>query len=367
MELSDGERFIRCVLGQKVDRLPYGVGIGWRGWAATLARWREETGQSELSLDAELGYDARDAMPEHNQGIFPEFEEIVIEETEEYVVSRNNRGIKMRNRRDLGSMPEFLDYPVKTREDWERLKAERLDPDTPGRITENWNLFRSRVAVTGEAVLAGEYPHGVFGAPRELMGAEELLISFYTDPALVKDMMNHLTTLWISIWARFANEVQIDRIHIWEDMSGRQGSLISPKMVNEFMMPCYDRIAAFAKEAGVRVISVDTDGDCSELVPIFMAHGVNLVYPFEVQAGNDIREYRRKYPKLGILGGLDKRALASGKAAIDKEVGLAREMAKDGRYVPGYDHLIPPDVSWENFAYSCGRLRQLCFETKPGK
>jgi uroporphyrinogen decarboxylase len=363
--LADGERFIRCILGQKIDRVPYGVGIGWNPWPATLERWKSETGNGDLDHVQALGYDYRDALPAHQQGIFPPFEPVVIEETDEFVVSRNERGITLRNRRDLGSMPEFLDYPVKTREDWERLKAERLDPDTPGRIWEDWDAFRERIGRTGEAVLGGSFPHGVFGACRELMGAEELLISFYTEPALVKDMMNHLTTLWISIWRRFAAEVRIDRIHIWEDMSGRQGSLISPGMVNEFMMPCYDRIAAFAKEAGVRVISVDTDGDCHELVPIFMEHGVNMVYPFEVQAGNDILKYRREYPRLGILGGLDKRALAVGKAAIDREVDKAREMLKSGRYVPCYDHLIPPDVSWEMFKYSTKRLREVCFNTVP--
>jgi uroporphyrinogen decarboxylase len=364
MELTDGERFIRCVIGEKIDRIPYGVGIGWRPWPATLERWKAEAGDGDLNPAAALGYDARDAHPEIAMGIFPPFEPVVIREDNEFVVTRNERGITLRNRRDLASMPEFLDYPVKTREDWERLKAERLDPDAAGRVSEDWDAFRERVRQTGEAVLAGEFPFGVFGTPRDLMGAEEFLIAFYTDPALVKDMMSHLTALWIALWMRVRNEVRIDRIHIWEDMSGRQGSLISPKMVNEFMMPCYDRIAAFAREAGVRVISVDTDGDCSELVPIYMEHGINLIYPFEVQAGNDILAYRRKYPRLGILGGLDKRALALGKKAIDREVERARETVKHGRYIPCYDHLIPPDVPWGDFKYSCERLREVCFSPK---
>ena len=175
-------------------------------------------------------------------------------------------------------------------------------------------------------------------------------------------VMRHLTDLWISLWLRIAQEIQIDRIHIWEDMSGRQGSLVSPKMVEEFMMPCYDRIGAVGRENGVRVVSVDTDGDVSELVPIFMRHGVNLIYPFEVQAGNDILEYRRKYPDLGILGGLDKRALAKDHAAIDREIDKAREMVKHGRYIPCFDHLIPPDVPWENYKYAAEQMRDVCFK-----
>jgi uroporphyrinogen decarboxylase len=363
-DLTDGERFIRCIIGEPIDRVPYGVGIGWNPWPATMERWKAESGDPNLDLKAALGYDYRDLHPSFAAGIFPQFESVTIREDEEFIVTRNERGITLRNRRDLASMPEFLDYPVKARDDWESLKAERLDPNAPGRIWQDWDAFRARLKETGEAVTVGEFPWGVFGTPRDFFGAEEFLITFYTDPALVKDIMNHLTTLWLSLWSRVRNEVPIDRIHLWEDMSGRQGSLISPKMVNEFMMPCYDRVAAFASEAGVRVISVDTDGDVSELVPIFMRHGVNLIYPFEVQAGNDVRQYRRQYPTLGILGGLDKRALAKGRGAIDKEVDRAREMVKFGRYLPGYDHLIPPDVPWHDFVYSAAELKKVCLAAR---
>jgi hypothetical protein len=36
-------------------------------------------------------------------------------------------------------------------------------------------------------------------------------------------------------------------------------------------------------------------------------------------------------------------------------------MAERGRYVPGFDHLIPPDVPWENFRYAAEELRKVCF------
>ncbi len=186
----------------------------------------------------------------------------------------------------------------------------------------------------------GDYPFGVFGTPRDLLGAEELLVAFYDDPGMVRDMMDHLTTLWLHLWEQVARHVQIDQIHIWEDMSGKQGSLISPAMVNEFMMPCYDRIADLAKRCGVRVISVDTDGNCGELVPLMMAHGVNVFMPFEVQAGNDLFDYRRRYPTLGIMGGLDKRALARGRAEIERR---GRKGPPDDRARPLHPRLRPPD------------------------
>jgi uroporphyrinogen decarboxylase len=79
-----------------------------------------------------------------------------------------------------------------------------------------------------------------------------------------------------------------------------------------------------------------------------------------VQAGNDVREYRRRYPTLGIMCGLDKRALAASGREIDREVARCREMIRLGRYVPGFDHLIPPDVPWDNYAYAMREIRRAC-------
>lgn len=362
--MTPGERYIHCLTGRPVDRLPYGVGIGWCPWGETLARWRTESGRPDLDPAREFGFDASCVLPSCAAGIFPAYEWTALRDEGELVVYRDEKGITMRGRKDGGSMPEFLDYPVKSRADWERLKAERLNPETPGRLPQDWPAFRERIRASGEAVQAGWFPFGVFGTPRDLLGVEALLTSFYEDPGLLRDMMGHLTTLWLSLWAKIAAEVRIDHIHIWEDMSGRQGSLISPRMVAEFMMPQYDRIAAFARNAGVRVVSVDTDGDCSELVPLMMQHGVNAFFPFEVQAGNDILAYRRRYPELGIIGGLDKRALAGRRADVDREVDRAAAMARHGRYIPGFDHLIAPDAAWDNFKHAAERMRTVCYGAK---
>lgn len=358
--LTCGERTVRCLLGKQIDRIPFGVGIGWGPWGETLDRWKQETCNLELNPAAVLGFDGSFTIPTLNAGIDPPFESAVIEESQDYIVYRDGRGITLRVLKSGGSMPEWLDYPVKTDDDWYRLKEERLQFNQ-SRAIQDWNEFRQQIELTGEAVQIGHFPYGVFGAVRDLMGVEEMLVSFYTRPEIIRDMMEHLTSLYISLWREAAKEVRIDHIHIWEDMSGKQGSLISPAMVREFMMPCYDRIVEFGKSVGVRIISVDTDGDCRELIPIMMEHGINMFLPFEVQAGNDIRVYRENYPELGIVGGLDKRALAGTKDDVDREVEKAAEMIELGRYIPGFDHLIPPDVPWDNYAYAAAEIKKLCY------
>jgi hypothetical protein len=358
--LPPGERVVRCLTGGDIDRVPFGVGLGWYPWGDALPNWRRESGRADLEPWKYFGYDASFAQPAMHSGIFPGFERVEIEKTAEYTIWRDERGITLKQQHDGGSMPDWIDHPIKTPADWDQLR-DRLQMDD-ARITEDWPKFRARLKETGEAVQVGVFPWGVFGTVRDLLGNEPVLYAFYDYPEMVRDMMTTLTNLWLALYEQVAAEVQIDHIHIWEDMSGRQGSLISPAMVEEFMMPCYDRITAFARAHGVRIVSVDTDGDCSQLVPIFLKHGINMVFPFEVQAGNDIREYRRQYPTLGIMGGLDKRALAGSLADVDREIEKAAAMMKLGRYVPGFDHLIPPDAKWENFRYAAERIRALCHQ-----
>jgi len=47
---------------------------------------------------------------------------------------------------------------------------------------------------------------------------------------------------------------------------------------------------------------------------------------------------------------------------VDIEIERAREMISKGRYVPTFDHLIPPDASWENFRYAAEKIRKLCYD-----
>jgi uroporphyrinogen decarboxylase len=171
--------------------------------------------------------------------------------------------------------------------------------------------------------------------------------------------MDHLTSVYLAVFAKVVEEVRVDIIHLWEDMCGRQGPLISPQHWNEFMGANYRRIRDFASQHGIGVISVDTDGDPDLILPNMMDAGVTYVYPFEVAAGCDVNVLREKYPALAMMGGIDKRVLAEGPEAIDRELERISPALEKGRYIPALDHLIPDDVSWENYCYYAEALKAL--------
>ena len=92
-ELTCGERVVRCLLGEPVDRVPYGVGIGWGPWFETLHRWQRESGDPGLAPHEVLGFDASFASPAIHSGLWPPFEHKVLEESEEFITFRDGRGI----------------------------------------------------------------------------------------------------------------------------------------------------------------------------------------------------------------------------------------------------------------------------------
>jgi len=126
------------------------------------------------------------------------------------------------------------------------------------------------------------------------------------------------------------------------------------------MLPAYQKVTSFLKEMGVNVILVDTDGKIDKLIPLFLESGVTAIFPFEVQAGNDVVSLRKEYPRLQILGGIDKLKIAQGKEAIDEELNAKVPfLLKAGGYVPHIDHHVHPEISWEDFKYYRSRLNEM--------
>ena len=294
-----------------------------------------------------------------NTGAYPPFEEKTIEDHGDWYIWQDADGCLRKDFKNKSSLPSFVGGPVTDRESWERYKAERLRPSLQGRLPENWPELVAQYKKRDYPVGLGQL-HGFFGTPRYLIGVEELLIKYYDNPEIMKDMNNYLAEFWIALYEGVLKEVDVDTVFIWEDMAYKGGPLISPEMFREFLLPGYQKLTGFLRERGVTIVQVDSDGDVWKLIPLWIEGGVTVLYPFEVAAGMDVVEVRKVFPRLGIAGGIDKRALARGKTAIDRELeAKVPLMLKHGGYIPTVDHLVPTDISFENYKYYREKLKQI--------
>jgi hypothetical protein len=384
--MTSRERFLKTLSFEPVD-VPWFRGYAFV-WPETEAVWRSQgyTGP-ELGWHGE-GLPARFGLEELLRvdpwyGPVPEFENKVIEEDAKTRLYVNHEGILMRELKEHTdtSMPQFVKFPVENRAEFEAFAAERLTLNAEKRFPPDWRL---RVATgklhavagganvkasgysdqaAGAAVGAAadgteEHPRlcwadrwgGFFGSLRNMLGLENLCCAFYDNPSLVERMMEERADSIIQVTEEVMKHTRIDVFWYWEDMAYNHASLVDPKMYRRFAFKHYKRVNDWLRSKGIRHIGLDSDGQISELIPIWVESGITHLWPFEVQSGMDVLQVRRKYGKsLALVGGVDKRACTHGFEEIHREVDRVMPLMEQGGYIPELDHSVPPNISWPNF------------------
>ncbi len=298
-------------------------------------------------------------------GPIPPFEHRILESDDRYRVWIDSLGIKQRGFQEdwengwMGFATRvFMEFPVKTRQDFEKIK-DRYDPKDPRRYPENWDQmaadYRER-----------DYPlsatiRGPFWWTRDMVGLKKISTGIHREPELIKDIMDFCAEFQIEALRRALESVDLEYVILNEDMGYKNGPMIGPQTMMEFMGDAYRDLVDFLKGHGVNTVLVDSDGYVEPLIPSWLELDIDGTTPCEVAAGMDVAELGEKYPSLVMMGGIDKRALARGREAIRSEVlRKVPPLVERKGYLPGVDHAVPPDISMENFKYFVNMLKELC-------
>ena len=316
----------------------------------TIRRWRTEGLPADSSWDFFGGYDRFEVAPVA-VGLFPGFERETLREDAEYEVYRDTDGVIKKKLKNMPppAMPQYLEYPLKGRENWSEFKR-RLNPDSPARFPVHWESMKRQYQCR-------DFPLGInagtlYGGLRNLMGVEGISLAVYDDPAFLEQAATDITDCILALLEKAFEGMEYDFALFWEDMAYKTSSLISPQHYRKIFLPQYRRITDRLHHAGIDICMLDSDGNVEELIPCWLDVGINFIYPMEVAAGMDVVALRKKFGKeLLIGGGMDKRVLASTKPAVRKMVEDRIPLMQEGGYVPGCDHAMPPDIPWGNYLY----------------
>jgi len=322
-----------------------GVADEWRAQGAS---------EEEIALTA-FGFDPDCHGVKVHTGFIGGEPRQLLHEDEQVRIERDAIGRTLKLHKQAASIPLPLDYPVRSRDDWERLKPHF--EMSANRFAENW---------ANEAKAAADYPlalliPGGFDMPRELMGDAEACLAYYTQPDLIRDMIVTIERTALACAEEVCAQVALDVLVVHEDFAGRNGPLIGPDTFREFIGPYYRRVWEFVQARGAQVFSLDSDGNLTVIIDALLEAGVNAIYPFEVRAGMDIVEVRRRYGRqLAIGGGIDKFALHAGRAAIDAELQrTVPAMLELGGWTVSTDHRVLNGTTIENYRYYVNRIWEM--------
>ena len=339
--------YVPCWASVKTGKLPAGIAVLGGGLYHPTQGFLQD-----IDVRETLNMDKGQVLVDVNLLFHPMFESKILEENERYFNYIDIDGVTRQFSKETAVIPVSTDYVIKDQPSWEKLKRERLKMDNiKERFPDNWDQLLEQYKKDDVIVTLGGYPHGYFGTLAHLMGYENLFINYYDKPDMIHDIQKTFTDLWIAVYEEVMSQIDVDLFIIWEDMSAGTGSMVSPDTIKEFMSPYYKRLTGFLKEHGVNTIFIDTDGDCFDIIPLFMEAGITGMYPIEVSCGMDLVKVRKTYPELRLMGGIPKSEILYGKERIDQILEPVAEVLKTGGYVPFGDHLIPPSAHWENFKY----------------
>ena len=371
--MNDRERFLATMRFGQPDRIPY-----WECafWGETLDRWAREgmpdnvlhpagpeSWPTQESLGGYFGFDLSSGVYFRetagvNMGFIPPFEHKVLSEENGVVTQQDGEGVVFRWSHGGHSTRQFVRFPVQSQADFREI-TKRLDPSSPARVPEGWEKRPLAIQAAGAPICiqAGGY----YGFARSLMGMENLSTAFFDQPELIEEIFEYRTAYVSAMLERVLALVKPDFAEFWEDMAFKTGPLVSPTLYRKLALKHYQAITALLRRHGVELILLDSDGNIDELIPIWLDGGINAIWPFEIAAGMDPLAVRAKYGKsLALIGGIDKRAMAAGRAAIDREVyPKVPRLIESGGFIPTCDHAVPPDVSLGDYEYYLGLIHKI--------
>lgn len=320
--------------------------------------WRSQ-GASQDQIDM-IGFDW-DYVPKINcggntlrrGGLTPK----IIENTNEYIIQKDDLGRTTKLCKGKATIALPLDYPVKDMDSW--LKVKHMYEFSEDRI--DWNTVETAKKAQQQGVLVRAEIPGGFDEARELMGEEELCLCYYTQPELMRDILETISHTAFQVLDRVSDHVIIDNLSVHEDMAGKSGSLIGPNIITDFIKPYYRTIWEMLSSKGTKIFSQDSDGNMNAVIDAFLDCGVTVMYPAEPAAGMDIVQLRKKYGKhLAFKGGIDKHVLRQSKDAIRKELEYKMQpLMQQGGMVFGLDHRIPNGTPLENYIYYVNTSREI--------
>jgi hypothetical protein len=336
----------------------------------TEDHWRDQ-GASEAEIDlTAFAWDTVDQIhvPMQTGPLNGLVEELLREDDRERVVrDAFGRTTLLPKRAATIALP--LDFPVAEPRDWERIRhwfrpdPQRVDADAVAECARQ----REAGAVTRVFIW------GAYDILRQLMGDENACVALIEEPEMVGDILRTIGDMQADCIDKITPHLPLDILFVHEDFAGKSGPMAGPDTVRSLFNPYYRRMWELVQPAGARIFDLDSDGFIDPVVDALLEGGINCLHPVEPAAGSDIVRLRKRYGRELILrGGIDKFALAKGRAAIDAELDYRLDPClRGGGTMFGLDHRIPATVTIEAYRYYVSGLRRRlglppCREEPPG-
>ena len=347
--LTPRERFNRQMRLQSVDR-SFNMEFGY--WAENYTQWDLFVKNGITHEGAANEFFAFDPIVTlyNNVWMDPNFEVKEIGRQGNKILIQDENGLTAEvPESGASTIPHYTNSPIKTPDDWARIKEERFSLNSPARMLDVAGIMKAHPPTR-------DYPLGIdcgsmIGKIRDLLTFEGVCYAWGDYPDMLEDMVETCCVLVENALGQVLGKVEFDFASGWEDICFNYGPILPPSFFEEVVAPRYKRISKLLKAHGIDIWYTDCDGDVRPLLPIFLESGINCLFPYEVNSCTHPGELLDAYPNLRIMGGVDKMKLIAGREETKKYLESLVPYVERGGFIPFCDHRCPPDVTPENYLY----------------
>jgi len=316
-------------------------------WNATIKRWKTEGLPNDTNISDYFDWD----FAFFGADCTPRFPVRTIEKNERFIIRTTPEGGVRKNFIDYTTTPVIIDYPIKTKEDWNEIKK-RLKPDFTrvdwASTFYQFNEEKEKGRFTLYSTVLG------YDCLQRYIRSDNLLIAMVEDPDWIKEMIMTIAELnLVMLEFMMKNGFSFNGIYIANDMGYKNGLLFSPDIYLKTHYQADKMTYGFCHSKNLKVV-LHSCGNVKELIPILIDAGLDCLQPLEVKAQMDLIELKEKFgDRLSFMGGIDSRLMSDpDKTKIEQEVKTKIGVAKKkGGYVYHSDHSIPNIVSFKDYCF----------------
>jgi len=205
---------------------------------------------------------------------------------------------------------------------------------------------------TGLAVLSGAWAT-IFTGTRRSMGEAKYLLAMADQPELIAEIVRRAANGFLDINEALFSQCadSIDVFYFGSDFGTQRSLFISPEAFRQFFLPHLARLTEHARGFGLKVM-YHTCGAVADLIPDFIACGIDVLDPVQVSAASMAPEAlaARFRGRIAFHGGISTQTLlprATPAEVRSVTTETIRALGPTG-YIAGPDQWLLPDTPIEN-------------------
>ncbi len=193
----------------------------------------------------------------------------------------------------------------------------------------------------GDLFLAGFHRDTLWEKAYMLVGMENMMIYFHTEPDFVREVLRGIMDFQLAI-ARHYLSCGIEVAMCSDDLGTQRGPLLGPRILREFLVPEYRRLFDLYRSKNV-LISFHSCGCVEEIVGDLMELGVNVLNPVQATANDQVKVRRLTQGRMALQGGVSTATIMDGpveRIVLETRRAMWR-LGREGGYFCGPDQDLP--------------------------